>query len=213
MSTLSPDILSPARVRAHSLGARWERLLAVASVCLPIPLLAATGLSIPLPSSVERIGAALVAWVDEGHESAPLPASGDIVLTDAQQAAPEPREQIGAEARAALAQLVAAPAAESTAGSGSKSGGGKAGGGKGGNASGGSGGSGGAGGSGGNDPAPTPTNEPGLIGGTVGTVTKTTEPVVETVEETVDDLSTTVDELLPTEDLLGDDGLLGGLGK
>jgi hypothetical protein len=210
MSTISPDIHSSARTRADSLGARWERLLAVASICLPIPLLAATGLSIPLPSSVERIGAALVAWVDEGPESAPLPASGDIVLTDARQTVPEPREQVGAEARAALAQLVAAPPAGSSAGSGSKSGDGKAGGGI---ASGGSGESEGSSGSGGGDPAPTPTNQPGLIGGTVGTVTKTTEPVVDTVEETVDDLGTTVGELLPTEDLLGGDGPLGGLGK
>jgi hypothetical protein len=40
-------------------------------VCLPIPLLAATGLSLPLPASVERLAAALVPWAD----SAPLDAS------------------------------------------------------------------------------------------------------------------------------------------
>jgi hypothetical protein len=208
MSTAPTHTFSASPARADSLGARWERLLAVASVCLPIPLLAATGLSIPLPSSVERIGAALVAWTDQGPETAPLPVSGDIVLTDARQAAPEPREQVGAAgARTVLAKAVATPATDSTAQPGAKAGGGKNGGG-----SGGSGDSPDAGGSsppangGGN--APTQP-QPNLVEGTVNEVTTTTQPVIDVVDDTVNGLGQTVDELLPTEDLLGNGGLLG----
>ncbi len=211
MSTVSPHILAPAtaRTRAESLGARWERLLAVASVCLPIPLLAATGLSIPLPASVERIGAALVAWVDEAPEGAPLPVSGDIVLTDARQAVPEPREQVAPAARAAVAQAVGAPTASPTTGGGNGSDGGKGGNGE----------STGSTGSGGSSPpatggSTTPPAQPGPIEETVNGVTKATEPVVDVVEdtvgvvdETVGGLGTTVDGL--TTDLL-DGGLLGG---
>jgi hypothetical protein len=205
MSTVSPHILAPAtaRTRAESLGARWERLLAVASVCLPIPFLAATGLSIPLPASVERIGAALVAWVDEAPEGAPLPVSGDIVLTDARQAVPEPREQVAPAARGAVAQAVGAPSASPTTGGGKGSdGGGK----------GSSGGSTGSTGSGGSSPpatggSTTPPAQPGPIEETVNGVTKATEPVVDVVEDTVGGLGTTVDGL--TTDLL-DGGLLGG---
>jgi hypothetical protein len=191
------------------MGARWERLLAVASVCLPIPLLAATGLSIPLPSSVERIGAALVAWVDEGPEAAPLPVSGDIVLTEASQSAPELRDQIAVAARAAVAETVAASGTTSTAesrpngesGKGAQGGSGT---------SGGSGGSSGSGGSTGGGTAPPPPPPPGPVEGTVNEVTKTTEPVVDVVDDTVGGLGETVDGV--TEDLLGDEGLLGGGG-
>jgi hypothetical protein len=42
--------------------ARLQQLAVAVGICLPIPLLAATGLSIPLPNSVERLAAALVPW-------------------------------------------------------------------------------------------------------------------------------------------------------
>jgi hypothetical protein len=51
---------------------RWQRVLAVLGVCLPIPIFAATGLSVPLPATVERLAAALVPW------------AGDATLADAQ---------------------------------------------------------------------------------------------------------------------------------
>ncbi len=206
MSTVSPHILAPApaRTRADGLGARWERLLAVASVCLPIPLLAATGLSIPLPSSVERIGAALVAWVDEAPESAPLPASGDIVIADTRQAVPERGGQVAPAARTAVAQAVAAPPPTSAGGSATKGGG-----------KGSTGGSTGSTGSGGSSPPATggettPPPQPGPIEGTVDDVTKATQPVVDVVEDTVGVVDETVDGVDDlADDLLGGGGLLG----
>jgi hypothetical protein len=39
-------------------------LLIVLGICLPVPLFAATGLTIPLPATVERLAAALVPWVE-----------------------------------------------------------------------------------------------------------------------------------------------------
>ncbi|MEX2613394.1 MAG: hypothetical protein WD380_07440 [Gaiellaceae bacterium] len=43
---------------------RWERIVVVLGVCLPIPLSAASGLTIPLPAVVERIAASLVPFAD-----------------------------------------------------------------------------------------------------------------------------------------------------
>jgi hypothetical protein len=51
---------------------RWHRVLAVLGICLPIPIFAATGLSVPLPATVERLAAALVPW------------AGDATLADTQ---------------------------------------------------------------------------------------------------------------------------------
>ena len=39
-------------------------MLIVLGICLPVPLFAATGLTIPLPATVERLAAALVPWVE-----------------------------------------------------------------------------------------------------------------------------------------------------
>jgi hypothetical protein len=41
-----------------------ERILLALGVCLPVPLLAATGLSIPLPATVERLAASLVPFAE-----------------------------------------------------------------------------------------------------------------------------------------------------
>jgi hypothetical protein len=208
MSTAQINSVSLAHPRTERFGSRWERLLAVASICLPIPLLAATGLSIPLPGSVERVGAALVAWVDAAAEVSPLPETGAIVLADETDAAPEARDEVLVAVKAAASQTAATQ--ETAAGGDSRGGGGK--GGSDGSESGGSGGA----GSGGSTP-PTGSaggsggsNQPGLVEGTVGEVTKTTEPVLDLVDDTLGGVGETVDGLLPTDDLLGEEGLLGG---
>jgi hypothetical protein len=43
---------------------RFRRFFAALAVCLPVPICAASGLSLPLPATVERIAAALVPFVD-----------------------------------------------------------------------------------------------------------------------------------------------------
>ena len=72
----------------------WERALIVLAVCLPVPVLAATGLSIPLPSTVERLAAALVPWADtasfEENEAAagsPAPSTRRPVMNSFQRLA------------------------------------------------------------------------------------------------------------------------------
>jgi hypothetical protein len=69
-ATAHPLPLTSRFTRARA-SLRLDVAAVALGVCLPIPLLAATGLSLPLPSSVERLAAALVPWVD----SAPLDAS------------------------------------------------------------------------------------------------------------------------------------------
>ena len=205
MSTARINSVSLAHPRPERFGSRWERLLAVASICLPIPLLAATGLSIPLPGSVERLGAALVAWVDQAAELSPLPEIGAIVLADETDAAPEARDEVvmavkGAAHETAAYETAAAGDSRPMGGDGSGSGGSGGGGSEGSSPPAGSG-----GGSGG-------SNQPSLVGGTVDEVTKTTQPVLDVVDDTLGGVDETVDGLLPTEDLLGEDGLLGGDG-
>ena len=71
---------------------RLETLVLAAGICLPVPLLAATGLSVPLPNVVERIAAALVPWADPvafDADAAQGP-SGTIVPTAAET---DPRRQ------------------------------------------------------------------------------------------------------------------------
>jgi hypothetical protein len=195
------------RTRAH--GGRWERLLAVLGVCLPVPLLALTGLSIPLPAGVERIGAALVAWTDasvDGVDPLGLDDRGSIVLAageDALLQAPS-----GAEPDAARRVLAASAPTSGPAASGAKDGGtpSKDGGGSGSGGDGGGGGSGNGGGSGGNGGGSggnggggDPGDDPGLVEETVKKVTE--EPVVEEVDETLD-------EVLPTGGGDSSEGLL-----
>jgi hypothetical protein len=201
------------RTRAH--GGRWERLLAVLGVCLPVPLLALTGLSIPLPAGVERIGAALVAWTDssvDGVDPLGLDARGSIVLAAGEDfllQAPSGAEPDTARRVFAASAPVAGPAASGAedggrppkdggGGSGGSTGGG--GGGSGGSTGGGGGGSGGNdGGTGGNGGGSDPGDDPGLVEETVEKVTE--EPLVEEVDKTVD-------ELLPTGGGGSSEGLL-----
>jgi hypothetical protein len=197
------------RARAH--GGRWERLLAVLGVCLPVPLLALTGLSIPLPAGVERIGAALVAWTDasvEGADPLGLGDRGSIVLAAGEDVLLQ--ASLGPEPDTARRVLAASAPTSGPATSGAKDGGtpskdgsGGSGGGSGGNG-GGSGGNGGGsggngGGSGGNGGGGDPGDDPGLVEETVKKVTE--EPLVEEVDETLD-------ELLPTGGGDSSEGLL-----
>jgi len=49
---------------------RWQRALALLGICLPVPICAASGLTLPLPATIERIAASLVPWADAGALSA-----------------------------------------------------------------------------------------------------------------------------------------------
>ena len=55
---------------------RAERLFVSVAVLLPIPIFAASGLSLPLPGPVERLAAALVPFADAATTSEALPARG-----------------------------------------------------------------------------------------------------------------------------------------
>lgn len=163
-------------------GRRWESILAVLSVCLPIPLLAATGLSIPLPAGVERIGAALVAWADDAVDGSPLGEGGSIILADSESAAPEVVEKVGVTLLRTTGKTRTTAPADGTGGAGNptkeKD-------------------EGGGGGSSPPDPGGgDPDDDPGVIEETVNEVSEETEPVVDEVEKTVD-------ELLPADELLG----------
>jgi hypothetical protein len=173
---------------------RWERCLIVLAVCLPVPAFAATGLSIPLPATVERLAAALVPWADatnlEAAESLTVGADGAIVLARYELAETEQPK--------ALAQTIAAgsrtatsgrnrPEKEGDTGEGTATSGGtrpEKGGGDTGGGTEPSGGSGGASpGSGGGDPGGSSSPVETIIEETGSA----TEPVVDAVEDTVDD--------------------------
>jgi hypothetical protein len=49
---------------------RWQRALALLGICLPVPICAASGLTLPLPAIVERIAVSLVPWADARTMSA-----------------------------------------------------------------------------------------------------------------------------------------------
>jgi hypothetical protein len=62
-----------------------QRILVFLGVCLPVPVFAATGLSIPLPATVERMAAELVPFADAAPlGQSPLQTRGSIVLTPAE---------------------------------------------------------------------------------------------------------------------------------
>jgi hypothetical protein len=187
----------------------WERVLVALAVCLPVPILAATGLSVPLPATVERLAAALVPWSDvgklEADESLAVGADGAIVLARHElagvQAGGQPTALADTSAgRASTATSGGArsgeeggaegggtPASGGTDGTSSDpAGGGSSGGGlsEGGSGGGGSGGGGsGGGGSGGNS---------GPVQSVVDQAGSATQPVVDGVQDTVDDPAGTV---------------------
>src|SRR4249919_1353350 len=85
LRTPSKRVFAP---RFGSAG-RLETLVVAAGICLPVPLLAATGLSVPLPNVVERIAAALVPWAEpvafesselQGASGTIVPAAGETTL-------------------------------------------------------------------------------------------------------------------------------------
>lgn len=81
MTAASRHLASPA-----PRASRWERLLIVLGICLPVPLFAATGLTIPLPAIVERLAAALVPWVETAMvDSNRALLGGTIVLLPGEQ--------------------------------------------------------------------------------------------------------------------------------
>jgi hypothetical protein len=87
----------------------------VLGICLPVPLLAVTGLSIPLPASVERLAASLVPWAESSTVDASGPArgaGGSIIRT------PDEGGSIGSQGRGSSSSLGAR--AEATTASGSK---------------------------------------------------------------------------------------------
>lgn len=186
---------------------RWERFLIVLAVCLPVPALAATGLSIPLPATVERLAAALVPWADAANvgaeESLIVGADGAIVLAHYELA--ETKQST------ALAQTIAAGSRTATSGrnrpekDGGDTGGGTVPSGRSDGTSpasgGGGSGSGGSGGSGGGDPGGSSGGgDPGGSSGPVETLIdetgSATEPVVDAVEDTVDDPAGTVGDVV-----------------
>jgi hypothetical protein len=83
--------------------ARWRNALAILGVCLPVPLSAMTGLSLPLPAVVERLAAGLVPWIEtagvQANEALARGAVGSIGIvldevdpsTDETQSAAAPR--------------------------------------------------------------------------------------------------------------------------
>ena len=194
---------------------RWERVLVVLAVCLPVPVLAATGLSVPLPATVERLAAALVPWAGaarlEADESLIVGADGAIVLAHHELA----EVQAGGQPTS-LADATTGPSSGGTpqgkdddskgggtatsgetdgtsfgpAGAGSSSGGsgggGSSSGGSGGGGSGGGGSS--SGGSGGGDSG----GNAGPVQGVVDQAGAATQPVVDDVQDTVDDPAGTV---------------------
>lgn len=184
---------------------RWQRILAVLGVCLPVPLLAATGLSIPLPAPVERIAAALVPWAEAAtltaNEALETGTRGSIVLLAGEGLVGRPGE----------VETLSAARDERLAlgGSGAPGGGGGGGGTKTKDED--------AGTSGdtedpvntdpdGGEPIEEPTEDPTLVEDTVETVEDTADEVAETGNGLLDEVGGTVDE---TEATLND--TLGGL--
>src|SRR5688500_6722060 len=86
------------------MSAVFQRILLFLGVCLPVPLLAATGLSIPLPATVERLAAGLVPFAEaatlEADDSAGAK-RGVIVRTPTQKTV-EARRPTPAAGRVAL---------------------------------------------------------------------------------------------------------------
>jgi hypothetical protein len=226
MTAATASIGRPARTRG-----RLERTLVVLAICLPVPLLALTGLSLPLPATVERLAAALVPWSQTSsvadNEALPSGARGAIVRTSeearASVAVPVPVAASNPHPRATPDALIedggkggannnGGPGEGSGSGHGSGSGGGDGSGGGSGSAGGSGGGSGSSGGSGnggngGNGGSTTPVD--GVVdevGGTVGSVadgaTDAVDGATDTVEDVVD--STGLDETV--------DSVLPGLG-
>lgn len=168
---------------------RWERALIALAVCLPVPVLAATGLSVPLPATVERLAAALVPWADaaklETDESLTVGVDGTIVLARHELAGVQAGGQPTALADITPDRLGTATSDGTQLGtdSGTTGGGTATRGETDGTSSGPAGGGSGGGGSGGDS---------GPIQSVVDQAGSATQPVVDAVQGTADDLAGTV---------------------
>ncbi|HEV2711550.1 MAG TPA: hypothetical protein VGU26_00510 [Gaiellaceae bacterium] len=90
-----------------------ERLLVFLGVCLPVPVLAATGLSVPLPASVERVATELVPFAHQTTVPEGGVAAGAIVLTEAERRQERPSHAVS-HTRVEAAPAAASPARELT---------------------------------------------------------------------------------------------------
>jgi hypothetical protein len=207
--TNNPTPFSPRgllRSRA-GLTRRCENALIVLGICLPVPLLAATGLSLPLPATVERIAAGLVPWMQtatlDENEALAAGANGSIVRAPGEQTA----EAAGTSTPSSADNP--RPTLSTTDGKG-QSGGSTTSSGSGGGQPGSSGS--GTGGGSGSDPGSEPPGPTSPIQGTVDQVTGATQPVVDQVEGTVTGVVGPVTGVVePVGDTVA--GTLSGLGK
>jgi hypothetical protein len=196
--SVAPGYPLPSAARVQ-LARRWELALIMIGLSLPIPLFAATGLSLPLPATVERLAAALVPWTNaaalEANQALDTGARGSIVRAPGEPA-PESSGTPSAAANPSAADaLGSSPARDETRDPGKDSGG-----------SGGGTGSGSGSGTGdGSEPPPPgggdPSGPTAPVQGIVDEVGGATEPIVDDVGDTVTGLTETVD------------GIVGGLGK
>lgn len=184
----SPRPASTVARRLH----RWERVLVILGICLPIPVFAATGLSVPLPATVERIAAALAPWAGEANlddtQSFSLGENGSIVLAPGEvpptpsaerattSVAPDPHGglgEAGSKQRRRRAHRTAAQTGDDTtspANGGDKTTTTP---------------SGGGGGGGGTDDPSSPATGP--VAGAAGAAIDSVKPVVDTIEGTAGD--------------------------
>jgi hypothetical protein len=202
--SVAPGYPLPSAARVQ-LARRWELALIVIGLSLPIPLFAATGLSLPLPATVERLAAALVPWTNaaalEENQALDAGARGSIVRAPGEPA-PESPGTPSAATNPRTADAAGSPADDGTYDPAKNSGG-----------SGGGTGSGSGSGTGdGSEPPPPVVGDPSgptaPVQGIVGQVGGATEPILDDVGDTVTGLTDTVTGVTDTVD-----GIVGGLGK
>jgi hypothetical protein len=191
--TVAPDYLTPSAVRVQ-LARRWEIALIAIGLCVPIPLLAATGLSLPLPATVERLAAALVPWTNaaalKANQALDSGARGSIIRAPGEPA-PESPAMPSAAANPRPAGAAGSPSPGGTQKTGKN--GGRAGSG-----------SGSGDGDGSAPPPPGGGDPPGPtapVQGIVDQVGGATQPILDEVGGTVTGVTDTVD------------GIVGGLAK
>jgi hypothetical protein len=196
--SVAPGYPLPSAARVQ-LARRWELALIVIGLSLPIPLFAATGLSLPLPATVERLAAALVPWTNaaalEENQALDTGARGSIV-----RAPGEPAPESPVTPSAAANPRAAGAADSPSAGNGTHDPAKNTGGSGGGTGSG----SGSGTGDGSEPPPPSggdPTGPTAPVQGVVEQVGGATEPILDDVGDTVTGVTETVD------------GIVGGLGK
>jgi hypothetical protein len=209
--SVAPETISlpiPSGRLRPPLSRRLEHLFVALGICLPIPVFAATGLSVPLPTTVERLAAALVPWANASATAEPEPVAGKIVR------APGERPVGSAPGRDSAVMNVRDEQAPFAAGGTKQAKNGPSGKGDGGGASGDGGGASGVDGSGGSGNTSGPGGAGGTSGGStsgtgggeldsgspvqgvVDTVTETTDPALDDVGGIVNDAGGTLDGVL-----------------